>query len=50
MLIRIRLQDIKIRYGSGPRPNFDTDPDPGKNDKDPAPGKKDKDPIPIPFL
>ena len=22
----------KIRYGSGSRPNFNTDPDPGKND------------------
>ena len=28
----------KIRYGSGSRPNFDTDPDPRKNDADPDPG------------
>ena len=27
----------KIRYGSGSRANFDTDPDPGKNDTDPDP-------------
>ena len=32
----------KIRYGSGSRMNFDTDPDPGKNDTDPDPAKKDK--------
>ena len=32
--------DEKIRYGSGSRANFDTDPDPGKNDTDPDPGKK----------
>ena len=33
----------KIRYGSGSSPNFDTDPDPGKNDidLDPDPGKID---------
>ena len=31
----------KIRYGSGSRANFDTDPDPGKNDTDPDPAKKD---------
>ena len=30
----------KIRYGSGSRPNFDTDPDPGKNDTDPDSAKK----------
>ena len=34
----------KIRYGSGSRTNFDTDPDPGKKDTDP--GKKDTDPDP----
>ena len=34
----------KIRYGSGSRPNFDTDPDPGNNDTDPDPGNNDKDP------
>ena len=27
----------KIRSGSGSRVNFDTDPDPGKNDTDPDP-------------
>ena len=27
----------KIRYGSGYRTNFDTDPDAGKNDMDPDP-------------
>ena len=32
----------KIRYGSGSRVNFDTDPDPGKNDMDPDPAKKDQ--------
>ena len=31
----------KIRYGSGSRPNVDTDPDSGKNDTDTDPGKKD---------
>ena len=30
----------KIRYGSGSRPNFDTDPDPGQNDTGPDPSKK----------
>ena len=30
----------KIRYGSGSRVNFDTDP--GKNDTDPDPAKKDQ--------
>ena len=30
----------KIRYGSGSRVNFDTDPDPGKNNTDPDPAKK----------
>ena len=30
----------KIRYGSGSRANFDTDPDPGKKDTDPDPTKK----------
>ena len=30
----------KIHYGSGSRPKFDTDPDPGKNDKNPDPDKK----------
>ena len=30
----------KIRYGSGSRTNFDTDPDPGKNDSGPDPGTK----------
>ena len=29
----------KLRYGSGSRVNFDTDP--GKNDTDPDPAKKD---------
>ena len=39
--IRIRIQDMnKIRYGSGSRPNFDTDQDPGKNNTDSDPGKK----------
>ena len=28
----------EIRYGSGSRKNFDTDPDPGKNDTEPDPG------------
>ena len=32
--------DEKTRYGSGSRANFDTDPDPGKNDTNPDPGKK----------
>ena len=27
----------KIRYGSGSRQNFDTDPDPGNNNTDPDP-------------
>ena len=31
----------KIRYGSRSGVNFDTDPDPGKNDTDPDPAKKD---------
>ena len=30
----------KIRYWSGFKPNFDTDPDPGKNYTDPDPGNK----------
>ena len=39
-IILIRIQDLpKFRYGSGSRPNIDTDPDPGKNNTDP-----DKDP------
>ena len=29
----------KIRYGSGSRPNFVTDPDPVENDTDPDLGK-----------
>ena len=29
----------KTRYRFGSRPNFDTDPDPGKNDTDLDPGK-----------
>ena len=37
---RIRIQELKNRYGSGSIPNFDTDPDPGKNDTDQDPGKK----------
>ena len=38
----------KIGYGSGFRVNFDTDPDPGKNDMvlDPDPGINDTDPDP----
>ena len=43
-IMLIRIQDLKkIRYGSGSSPNFDTDPDPGKNDidLDPDPGKID---------
>ena len=41
ILIRIRIQDPKKnRYGSGSRPNFDTDPEPGINDTNPDPGKK----------
>ena len=36
----------KIRYGSGSRVNFATDPNPGKNDTDPNPGKNDTDPDP----
>ena len=34
----------KIHYGSGSgsRANFDTDPDPGKNDMDPIPAKKEQ--------
>ena len=31
----------KICYRSGSRANFNTDPDPGKNDTDPDPAKKD---------
>ena len=31
----------KICYRSESRVNFDTDPDPGKNDTDPDPAKKD---------
>ena len=34
-----------IRYGSGSRANFYTDPDPGKNDTDPDPAKKDYVPL-----
>ena len=30
-----------VHYGSGSRPNFDTDPNPGKNYTDPDPGKKE---------
>ena len=30
----------KMHYGSGSSPNFDMDPDPGKNNTDPDPGKK----------
>ena len=37
----------KIHYGSGSRPNFDTDPVPGYNDTDPDPGTNDKDPDPL---
>ena len=36
----------KFRYGSGSRPSFDTDSDPGKNDTDPDPDKNDTDPDP----
>ena len=32
----------KIRYGSGSRVNFDTNPDPGKNNTDPDPAKRTK--------
>ena len=53
-VLRIRIRGIriisldpdpgceKIRYGSGSRVNFDTDPDPGKNDTDPDPEKRPK--------
>ena len=57
-MTKIRIQDLtnfvtdpdpgsdKFRYGSGFRPSFDTDSDPGKNYTDPDPGKNDTDPDP----